>query len=56
MDLELEREMKVLGENSPTLILSTTNPTSTEPALNLSHQGKKSTTNHLSYGTATFMD
>jgi hypothetical protein len=46
-------ETEVLGENLPSAILSTTNPTWIDPGANPGLQGERPATNRLSHGTAS---
>jgi hypothetical protein len=45
-------ETEVLGENLPSAILSTTNPTWIDPGANPDLRGERPATNRLSHGTA----
>jgi hypothetical protein len=47
----LAGETEVLGKNRPSATKSNTNPTRPESSSNLGHQGGKTATNCLSYGT-----
>jgi hypothetical protein len=52
VEWRLAGETEVLGENLPSAILSTTNPTRPDSCTNTGRRGGKPATNRLSYGAA----
>jgi hypothetical protein len=54
VEWRLAGETEVLGENLPSAILSTTNPTWPDPCANTGRRGGKPATNRLSYGAAEY--
>jgi hypothetical protein len=48
---DIDREIRRTRKNSPSAILSTTNPTCIEPVANPGRRGERPMTNGLSYGT-----